>query len=135
MNKYLLDTNICIYFIKGLYNLDKKIETVGPENCFISEITVAELKFGVENSKHPDINRKVVSAFLEGIKIIPIFNSLDHYAKEKARLKKAEKTVDDFDLLIGSTAVTNNLIIATNNKKHFDRIKGIKIENWTEELK
>jgi len=50
--KYLLDTNICIYYIKGLYDLDRKFEAVGPENCFISEITVAELKFGVENSKY-----------------------------------------------------------------------------------
>lgn len=133
MKKYLLDTNICIYFIKGLYTLDKKIESVRPENCFISEITVTELKFGVENSKHPNENRIVLTDFLEGIKIIPIFNSLDHYAKEKVRLKKAGKTIDDFDLLIGSTAVTNNLTVVTNNRKHFDRIKDIKIENWTEE--
>ena len=133
MKKYLLDTNICIYFIKGLYNLDKKIESSGSDNCFISEITVAELKFGVENSKHPDENRKVLDRFLEGIKIIPIFNSLDHYAKEKSRLKKTGKTIDDFDLLIGSTAVTNNLTVVTNNIKHFGRIKDIKIENWTEE--
>ena len=88
MKKYLLDTNICIYFIKGLYALDKKIESAGTNNCFISEITVAELKFGVENSKYPEENRKVLADFLEGIKIIPIFNSLDHYAKEKVRLKR-----------------------------------------------
>ncbi len=133
MKKYLLDTNICIYFIKGLYSLDKKIESAGTNNCFISEITVAELKFGVENSKYPDENRKVLDSFLEGIKIIPIFNSLDYYAKEKVRLKRTGKTIDDFDLLIGSTAVINNLTVVTNNRKHFDRIKGIKIENWTEE--
>jgi len=132
LKKYLLDTNICIYFIKGLYNLDKKIESAKPENCFISEITVAELKFGVENSEYPDKNRKVLADFLEGIKIIPVFNSLDHYAKEKARLKKLGEAIDDFDLLIGSTAVTNNLTVVTNNRKHFDRIKDIKIKNWAE---
>ena len=48
MKKYLLDTNICIFYIKGLYELNKKIELVGEQNCFISEITVAELKFGIE---------------------------------------------------------------------------------------
>lgn len=52
MRKYLLDTNICIYFLKGLYNLDEKIEKVEIENFFVSEITVAELKFGVENSEN-----------------------------------------------------------------------------------
>ena len=50
MNGYLLDTNICIYYIKGLYNLDKKFDAVDEDLLFISEITLAELKFGVENS-------------------------------------------------------------------------------------
>ncbi len=49
MKKYLLDTNICIYFLKGQFNLHKKIEEIGEENCLLSEITIAELKFGVEN--------------------------------------------------------------------------------------
>jgi len=130
--KYLLDTNICIYYIKGLYDLDRKFEAVGPENCFISEITVAELKFGVENSKYPEKNRKVLTTFLNGIKIIPIYNSLDNYAREKARLKNSGLTIDEFDLLIGSTAVTNNLVVVTNNRKHFGRITNIKLENWAE---
>jgi tRNA(fMet)-specific endonuclease VapC len=50
MKKYLLDTNICIYFLKGQFNINKKLKSVGVDNCFISEITVAELKFGAENS-------------------------------------------------------------------------------------
>ncbi|HRO43840.1 MAG TPA: hypothetical protein PL009_13470 [Flavipsychrobacter sp.] len=50
MKKYLLDTNTCIYFLKGRFELNKKIAEVGEQNCFISEMTVAELKYGVENS-------------------------------------------------------------------------------------
>ena len=50
MNSYLLDTDICIYSMKGLYDLKEKILHVGIENCFISEITVLELTYGVENS-------------------------------------------------------------------------------------
>jgi len=132
LTKYLLDTNICIYYIKGLYNLDKKIEAIGSENCFISEITVAELKFGVENSNYLEKNRKAIETFLDGIKIIPIYTALDFYAKEKARLKKTGLIIDDFDLLIASTAVINNLVIVTNNQRHFNRIKKIEIENWIE---
>ena len=45
---YLLDTNICIYYLKGQYNIDQKIQSAGEKNCFISELTVEELKFGVE---------------------------------------------------------------------------------------
>jgi tRNA(fMet)-specific endonuclease VapC len=52
------------------------------------------------------------------------------YAKEKARLKKSGIILDDFDILIGSTAIANNLILVTDNKKHLSRLSNIKIENW-----
>ncbi len=129
--KYLLDTNICIYYLKGLYNLKEKINNVGSENCYISEITVAELKFGVENSKQKKKNREVLDIFLNGIKIVPIFNALDFYAVEKSRLRKKGLTVDEFDLLIGASAVSNNMTLVTNNVKHFKNIKDIKIVDWT----
>ncbi|MFI5149516.1 MAG: type II toxin-antitoxin system VapC family toxin [Bacteroidia bacterium] len=131
MRKYLLDTNICIYYMKGLYSLDRKFQAVGVENCYLSEITLAELKFGVENSQHRTKNQRALDDFLTGIQVLPIFEALDIYAKEKARLKKAGKPVDDFDLLIGATAVSYHLTMVTNNISHFERIKGIRIEDWT----
>ena len=131
MKKYLIDTNICIFYIKGNFDLIKKFEKVNPDNCFISEITLAELKFGVENSEKKETNQKVLDYFLTGVKIVPIFHSLDLYAKEKARLRKSGTPVDDFDLLIGVTSVTHNLIMVTNNTDHFTRIKGIALEDWT----
>jgi len=129
--KYLLDTNICIYYMKGLYALKEKIINIGSENCYISEITLAELKFGVENSEQKKKNKKVLDIFINGIKIVPIYNCLDYYAIEKARLRKKGNTVDDFDLLIGTSAVSNNMILVTNNIKHFKNIKDIKIQDWT----
>ncbi len=129
--KYLLDTNICIYYLKGLYNLKEKINNVGNDNCYISEITLAELKFGVENSEQKKKNREVLNLFLSGIKVVPIYNALDVYAIEKSRLRKKGKTVDDFDLLIGASAVSNNMILVTNNIKHFKNIRDIKIQDWT----
>jgi len=88
LKKYLLDTNICVYFLKGLYNLDKKIEKVELENCFVSEITFAELKFGAENSEKPEKNRKTVDEFVSKFTILPIFSSLDVYAKKSKTKKK-----------------------------------------------
>ncbi len=129
--KYLLDTNICIYYMKGLFDLDKKINKIGSENCYISEITLAELKFGVENSERKKKNKEALDIFLNGITIIPIYNSLDFYACEKARLRKKGNTVDDFDLLIGASAVSNDMILVTNNIKHFKHIKKIEIQDWT----
>lgn len=129
--QYLIDTNICIYYMKGLYNLDKKFAQMGVENCFISEITLAEFKFGVENSQNLEKNSKALEDFLTGIQIIPIFPGIDIYAKEKARLRKKGTPVDDFDLLIASTALAYYLLLVTNNFKHFGRIKNIKLEDWT----
>ena len=105
-----------------------------PDNCFISEITLAELKFGVANSEHKEKNQKALDDFLTGVKIIPIFHSLDLYAIEKARLRKEGSPIDDFDILIGATAVTHNLTMVTNNTDHFKRITGIVLEDWTKDL-
>ncbi len=69
--------------------------------------------------------------FLTGVKILPIFHSLDLYAKEKTRLRKAGTPIDDFDLLIGVTSVTHNLTMISNNTDHFKRINGIDLEDWT----
>ena len=127
----LLDTNICIYLLKGLYNLDKKIEKVGITNCFICEITIAELKFGVENSRDIIRNSKVLEELINKFAILPVFTSLDIYAREKARLRKTGTPVEDFDLLIGATAIFNNLVLVTKNISDFKRISGIFIEDWT----
>ena len=131
MKKYLLDTNICIYFLKGQLDLHQQIEKVGIENCYISEITIAELKYGVEKNVQKEKNRLILEKFQEKFSILPIFTSLDTYAKEKARLKTKGKTLDEFDLLIGSTAITNSLTLATRNVSDFDRLENIRIEDWT----
>jgi tRNA(fMet)-specific endonuclease VapC len=120
---------LCLLF-KRLYNLDKQIEKVETENCFVSEITIAELKFGVENSDRQEKNRETIEEFVNKFTIIPIFSSLDIYAKEKARLRRKGKSLDDFDLLIGATAISNNLTLVTRNISDFERIEGIEIENW-----
>jgi tRNA(fMet)-specific endonuclease VapC len=131
LNQYLLDTNICIYFLKGQYSLNTKIAEVGEENCFISEMTVAELKFGIENSKHPDVMRPIVEAFIPKFAIIPIYDSLDIYAKEKARLRKSGIIIDDFDILIGATSIYHKMIMVTKNVAHLVRLEDITIEDWT----
>lgn len=66
--------------MKGKFDLSKKFDNLSADNCFISEITLAELKFSVENSEKPEKNRKALSDFLTGVQILPIFYSLDLYA-------------------------------------------------------
>jgi tRNA(fMet)-specific endonuclease VapC len=119
--------------MKGKFGLELKFDKVKVENIYISEITLAELKFGVEKSEKPVKNNKTLEAFLTGVQIIPIFHSLDLYAKEKARLQKIGYSIDDFDLLIGVTSIAHNLIMVTNNTDHFKKIQGIKLEDWTKD--
>jgi len=128
---YLLDTNICIFFLRGKLNLDEIIKEKGLENCYISEVTVMELRFGAENSDDPVKSHKAVDAFLNGLTIIPIFGCIKLYAKEKVRLRKIGKPMhDEFDLLIGVTAIEHKLTLVTDNSKHFSQLAGIKLENW-----
>jgi tRNA(fMet)-specific endonuclease VapC len=90
-----------------------------------------ELRYGAENSDNPKKSHKVVDAFLNGISIIPIYGSIKRYAKEKVRLRKIGKPIgDEFDLLIGVTAVENKLTLVTENTKDFERLENIKLENW-----
>jgi tRNA(fMet)-specific endonuclease VapC len=133
LKKYLLDTNICIHFLGDEFNIKEKIEKAGLENCLVSEITIAELKFGAENSQNKEKNRKTIDDFVKKFSIIPIHNSIDIYAKEKARLRKKGKSLDDFDLLIGATAISNNFTLITRNVSDFDRLDGIEIKNWVDE--
>jgi tRNA(fMet)-specific endonuclease VapC len=128
--KYLLDTNICIHFLKGQFGLIEKFEELGTENFAISEITFAELVFGAENSTNPNKNLEVIEVFSNQVLIIPIFSAIYLYGKEKARLRSKGLMISDFDLLIGCTAVDKDLIMVTENRKEFDRISGIEIENW-----
>lgn len=69
--------------MKGKFDLNQKFDKVSTDNCFISEITLAELKFGVANSEKPDKNRKALEDFLTGINVLPIFHFLDLYNKRK----------------------------------------------------
>ncbi|QOG01510.1 PIN domain-containing protein [Flavobacterium sp. MDT1-60] len=130
---YLLDTSICVFFLRGRLNLDKMVKEIGLEKCYISEITVAELRFGAENSDNPVKSNKAVDIFLKGLTIIPIFGSIKRYAIEKVRLRKIGKPMhDEFDLLIGVTAIENQLILVTDNIKDFKLLDGIRMENWFE---
>ena len=95
--------------MKGRFELDKKFESLKPSSLFISEITLAELKFGVANSSAPERNTHTPDNFLAGVQILPIFDALDIYANEKARLRKSGQLVDEFDLLIGASAIANDL--------------------------
>ncbi len=131
MKRYLIDTNIAIYFLNGKYGMREKLDSINSKCIYISEITLAELKYGVEKSGKIEENNQSLEKFLLDIEILPIFKSIDLYAKEKARLQKQGTPIDDFDLLIAATSLTYNMVMVTNNTKHFKNINKIVLEDWT----
>ena len=132
--KYLLDTNICIFWLRKQQTIVEKILNIGLANCCISEITFAELLFGEELAIMKGGNKykkQPLQEFLSKVSIIPIKPAIELYAKEKARLQCAGTHItDDFDLLIACTSITNNLILITDNTKQFKNVTGIQLENW-----
>lgn len=131
--KYLLDTNIIIFWLKGRFGINEKAKAAGAENCFVSEVTVAELRFGVECSPPEVLEAKPqrLESFLSRLQIVPFAVAIDLFAKEKARLRSVGEMISDFDILIGATAAQQGLVMVTNNSKHLSRIAGIQLEDWT----
>ena len=134
MKKYLLDSNICIHFIKGEFNISSKISSVGLVNCYLSEMTVLELIYGIANSESTkkDDNKLKLSQFLEGFdnRILPIRPIFEVFAEQKVQLRKKGTPISDFDLLIGCTALTQNMNLVSRNIKEMKRIEGLSYENW-----
>lgn len=130
---YLLDTNICVFLLRGKCDVNKAIARVGSNNCHISELTVMELKYGAELLFQRDgiDQRDQLNEMLNSVDILPIDNAIDMAASEKARLRlKGTPIDDDFDLLIGCTAVANGMTMVTENTSDFKNLTGIKLENW-----
>lgn len=132
MKKYLLDTCIVVFLFRDKYDVAKRMDEVGLENCFISEVTVAELQAGVEKSSSKKFNQMMLDKFVEMVNVVPFSSVIKRYAKEKVATERQGTPVADFDLLIGCSALENDLVMVTDNVKHFQPIPGLIIENWIE---
>lgn len=131
MPQFLLDTNVCILLLRGNPTVQLRLQEAGAENCFISEITIAELYFGAEKSMRAAQEFERTTAFADSAQVLSITPALRGYARQRWRLQQLGQPLDDFDLLIGTTALAHNMIIVTNNTRHFARIKGLPLEDWT----
>jgi tRNA(fMet)-specific endonuclease VapC len=119
--------------MRGKRYIGERIIRNGLDNCFISEITVGELLYGIECDEiNFAENTEKVNELIEKLTVIPITNILQEYAKQKAILRKQGALIDDMDIFIGATAIINDMILVTDNEKHLNRLSNIKIENWIE---
>ena len=133
MIKYLLDSDTLINFFKNKFFIPDKIGAVGVSNCFVSEITIAELLYGASYSDQPDKHFEEVELTYENFKVVPITEVLEIYGFERARLRKAGTPVDSNDIFIAATALRYDLILVTGNTKHMRRFENIRLENWTKQ--
>lgn len=126
---YLLDTDYLINFLKGRVVFTESLFSTFPKELYTSAINVAEVLDGIYNYT----DKKALKDFqnlLKTVKIIDInYQIASVYSIEKIKLRKVGKLIENFDLLIASTCIANNLILVTGNKKHFERIKNLKIYN------
>ena len=131
MIKYLLDTNICIYVIKRrpIEVLSRFNETAG--HLAISSITLAELLHGVEKSQHTSKNLQAVEDFCSRLDVLEYDQkAAAHYGEIRAELERAGTTIGVNDLHIAGHARSLGTILVTNNMKEFERVEGLRLQNW-----
>ncbi|OPX25461.1 MAG: twitching motility protein PilT [Candidatus Latescibacteria bacterium 4484_107] len=128
---YLLDTDICIYWLNGREEIKRKVKEVGENDLNMAIITLGELRYGAYYSERVDRNLKRIDDFLGKIKVIPLNEaSMDKFGQIKADLRRQGKLIEDLDMLIASVAIVKDCVLVTNNTNHFKRIAGLKLENW-----
>lgn len=130
MKGYLLDTSICVFLFREHREVTQQLNKIGYNCCFISDIVLAELRYGAYKSDFVEHNLKLIDDFVKKVRVLPFADSIDVYAKEKVRLKNEGKPIEEFDLLIGCAAKAAGLTMVTHNAKHFSHIEGIEIEDW-----
>lgn len=140
--KYMLDTNICSYIIKNKPpEVLAKFKTLQMEDCCISSITYAELKYWVARNKRlhirsqnhgiPKINEQIINSFVSHLDIAEFnVHAGDIYAKTRDYMESKGFIVGSADLFIGAHAISLNLTLVTNNIKDFANFPNIQLENW-----
>ncbi len=129
---YMLDTNMCIYIIKKKpLKVFETLKQLSIGDVCISAITLAELEYGVEKSQQRERNKIALTSFLVPMEILPFtVVAAAAYGKIRAALEKKGQIIGAYDLLIAAHALSENLILVTNNTKEFSRIPGLLLQDW-----
>ena len=130
--RFMLDTNICIYMIKGKPpQILSRLKGFNLGDLSVSSITLSELEYGVAKSSKPQQNRDALDAFPAPLEILPFNGEAAHrYGQIRAYLEKEGKLIGAMDMLIAAHALSASITLVTNNTKEFGRIPGLRLENW-----
>ena len=129
---YLLDTNICIYLMKGGYpKIEARLMMCRSDEVVLSSIVASELMYGAENSQNREKNLSQLKSFLGGFYVLPYGSeSFEPYGQIRAYLRRKGQPIGAADMFIAAQAVAHNLVLVTNNEKEFNRVPNLRVENW-----
>jgi len=129
---YFLDTNICVYYLKGMYgSIAENLLRRHPEEIRIPSMVKAELLYGAYRSRRSSVNIELLEEFLFPFRIVGFSdNECIEYARIRAELEAKGTIVGPNDLIIASTVVAHDGVLVTNNEKEFNRVSGLTVENW-----
>ena len=131
MLTFMLDTNIGIYVLKKRPANALNLFNRNLGKMCISSITLAELMHGVEKSDYPEHNQRQVEEFKSHLQVLDYgTNAAAHYGNIRASLERNGKSIGVNDLHIAGHARSEELVLVTNNLREFERIEGLKLENW-----
>lgn len=128
---YLLDTNILSYFFKGQGGVAARLHAHPPQLLHVPSVAVLEIEFGIAASSRPDKHRAQLDWVLRNFHIA----NLDAQAAQAAgvvrhQLEKVGTPIGTYDLMIAGIALANRLIVVSRNTREFERVPGLKVENW-----
>jgi tRNA(fMet)-specific endonuclease VapC len=128
---FVLDTNILIYFFKGLGNVGQKILAVSPEDIGVPAIVFYELEVGIKKSQSPQKRMKQFNDFISVVNVLPFGKAEAKAAAEiRAQLEKKGTPIGPYDILIAGTALANQATLVTHNSDEFKRIKNLDVIDW-----
>jgi tRNA(fMet)-specific endonuclease VapC len=131
MLRYMLDTNFCIYVIKNYPpELRERFNSLAEQLC-VSSITIAELYYGAEKSARRLENLQAIGQFCARLDVLAFSaKAAAHFGEIRANIERLGTPVGLLDMLIGAHARAEGLIVVTNNAREFQRLPGLRVENW-----
>ncbi|MDH0304416.1 MULTISPECIES: tRNA(fMet)-specific endonuclease VapC [unclassified Pseudomonas] len=131
MLRYMLDTNICIFTIKNKPQAVRDAFNRHHGQLAMSTMTLMELIYGAEKSAAPERNLAIVEGFAARLEVLDYdIPAAAHTAQLRAELAKAGTPIGPYDQMIAGHARARGLVLVTNNLREFQRVPGLRVEDW-----
>ena len=123
-----MDTDWAIDYLHKADRTVRRLEELFTNGVGLSIVSLAELYEGLARSRNPDADAEALRLFLEAVDVVPLDDATCRvFGEERARLREEGTLIGDMDILIGATAISSNVTLLTNNRRHFERMQGLNI--------